>query len=99
MTLAQLFRGALEAQLATMDHCHAVAQLIDVRERMRGEEYCSSLIACFPQLVFEQRARLWIQPAGWLVQDVQVLAAEQAGGQSELLCHALGERPHWLGER
>src|SRR5215471_9570086 len=64
MTRAQLSRRALEAQLAAMDHRHAVAQFIDVRQRVGGEEYCPSRIPRFPQLVFEQRARLRIQAAG-----------------------------------
>ena len=82
-----------------MDHRHAVAQLLDIGQRVRGEKDGAALGAQRAQLALQQRARLRVEAAGRLIEHIEVLAREKAGGEAELLRHALGERAHRLVER
>src|SRR5690242_18948630 len=85
---AQLARSAGEPQRAAMNDGHHAAQLLHIRQRMRSEKDGSALRMYCTQLALELRAGLGIQTAGRFVEQVQILAAQKANRQTQLLGHS-----------
>src|SRR5436190_1048658 len=66
----------------------AVANLLDVGQRMRGEEQRSPLRLEVQEQVLGAVARLGIQAAHRFVENVQIALREKAGGKSQFLGRA-----------
>src|SRR3982750_4656815 len=71
-----------------VQHRHAIADLFDVRGRMRGKGDRAAGLAYRPELLLQQRARFWIETARRLVEHLKGLTRAQARSESEFLGHA-----------
>src|SRR5450830_1133337 len=67
-------RRAGVGDAAVMQDGHAVAQLVDVGQRVRREEHGGATVAQAQQLALEQRAGLRVESAHRLVEHVDLLA-------------------------
>jgi hypothetical protein len=92
-------RGAAETDGAVVQDGHAVAQLVHIGQRVRGQEHGAAGAVQAAQLVLEQGARFRVEAGHRLVEDVHRLARQQAGGQAQLLGHAFGIAAHLPLER
>src|SRR5580765_634361 len=76
-----------------------VANLLDVGERVRREQYRSPLGPQLEQQPLGARACQRIEPAHRFVQNVQIAPRQKAGGETQLLRHTLGVIPDRLVQR
>src|SRR6266852_1162473 len=98
VALAQSARRAGISESSPVKDGHIVANLLDVCERMRGEKQSSPLRNELQDQFFRAGTRLGVQAAHRFVQDVEIALRKKAGGEPQLLGHALGISAHRLVE-
>src|SRR5882762_5777959 len=87
--LAQSARRAGVGNRSPVQNSDAVANLLDVDERMRGEKQRAPLRLEVQEQVLGAAARLGVQAAHRFVENVQIALRKKAGGKPQFLCHAL----------
>src|SRR5882762_8763984 len=88
--LAQSARRAGVGNRSPVQNSDAVANLLDIGERMRGEKQGSPLRLELQEQVLGAGARLGIQAAHRFVENVEIALRKKAGGKPQFLGHALG---------
>src|SRR3990167_10667748 len=96
VALAQYLRGAGKGEASPVEDEHMVADFLDVRKGMLGEQHGPALGMEPREDGLDARPRRGVQPAHGLVQHIQVASGEETRGQAELLRHALGVGAHRL---
>src|SRR5438477_7178861 len=89
VALAQSARRARVGHRSLVENRDAVADLLDVGERMRGEKQGSPLGLEVQEQVPGAVACLGVQAAHGLVENVQIALRKKAGGKPQFLGHAL----------
>src|SRR6267378_3981442 len=87
--LAQSARRAGVGNRPRVQNSDAVANLLDLGERMRGEKQGSPFRLEVQEQVLGAGARLGIEAGHRFVENVQIALRKKAGGKPQFLCHAL----------
>src|SRR5713101_8576775 len=87
--LAQSARRAGVGNRSPVQNSDAVANLIDVGERMRGEKQGSPFRLEVQEQVLGAGARLGVQAGHRFVENVQIALRKKAGGKPQFLGHSL----------
>src|SRR6267154_5402997 len=90
VALAQSAGRAGVGHLSLVQYGDAVANLLGVGERMRGEKQGSPLRLELEEQVLGAGARLGVQAAHRFVENVKIALRKKAGGKPQFLGHALG---------
>src|SRR6266702_1745153 len=85
VTLAQSARGAGVGHRSPVQNGDAVANLLGVGERMRGEKRGSPLGLELQEQVLGVGARLGVQAAHRFVENVKIAPRKKAGGKPQFL--------------
>src|SRR3977135_485398 len=98
VALAQSAGRARVGHRSLVENGDAVANLLDVGERMRGEKQGSPFGLEVQEQVLGAVARLGVQAAHGLVEDVHIALREKTGRKPQFLGHALRIGAHRLVE-
>src|SRR5258706_348186 len=90
VALAQSAGRAGVGHLSLVQYGDAVANLLGVGERMRGEKQGSPLRLELEEQVLGAGARLGVQAAHRFVENVKIALRKKAGGKPQFPGHALG---------